>query len=131
MSRRARARGDERGIADLVVVFPALLILFLVGVQVALTMHARHVLMASAQDAATAAARVGADASTATDTAQAEVARFAPHLVQDVTVTTSATPASVTVTLSADVESILGFLKPHVVIHASAPWERFIPEPQR
>jgi Flp pilus assembly protein TadG len=127
----ARWRRDERGVADSIVIFPALMVLFLLGVQFALAMHARHILSASAQDAATAAAQSGAPPGTATRTATADVNQGAPHLVNSVVVNATTGPATVTVTITAKVESLLVFLAPTVRAHASAPLERFVPESQR
>jgi len=107
---------DERGIADLVVIFPALMVLFLIGVQFALATQAHHVLIAAAQDAAVAASQSGAPANAGNQTAASEVAAGAER---------------VTVTITAHVESLLGFLTPSVSARASAPLQQFVSQADR
>ena len=116
--------------AALVVVFPVFLLLFLVGVQFALAYYARHVLTAAAQDAAADAAWYGAAPDAATQTADADLAGTT-HLVTGVVVTQDRSATRVTVTVSAHVESVLSFLEPTETVSASAPVERFVPEPGR
>ena len=117
--------------ADLVVIFPALMILFLIGVQFALATHAHHVLTAAAQDAAIAATQVGAAPDAATRTATSEIADGASHLVHNVSVSQVGDSEQVTVTITARVESLLGFLAPSVSARASAPIQQFVPQAQR
>ena len=112
------------------VVFPVFALLFLIGVQFALTYYARHVLIAAAQDAAVDAARYGAPPGTANQTAAADLAT-SHSLLGAVTVTPVDDGATVTVTVSARVESVLSFLEPTVSVRASAPIERFVPEAGR
>jgi hypothetical protein len=117
-------------VAALVVVFPVFALLFLIGVQFALTYYARHVLIAAAQDAATDAARYGAPPATAAQTAADDLAGT-HRLLSGLTVAPVDDGATVTVTVSARVESVLRFLEPTVTVRASAPTERFIPEAGR
>ena len=130
-SRYRRTRRDERGIADLVVIFPALMVLFLIGVQFALATYAHHVLTAAAQDAALAASEAGAPPDAASRTVTSEVAAGASHLVHNVSVTEVTDSAQVTVTITAHVESLLGFLAPSVSARASAPVQQFLSQAQR
>jgi hypothetical protein len=113
-----------------VVVFPVFALLFFIGVQFALTYYARHVLIAAAQDAAVDGARYGAAPGTASQSAAADLAG-SHALVGTPTVTPVDDGATVTVIVSAHVESVLGFLAPTVTVRASAPVERFIPEAAR
>ena len=112
------------------VVFPVFALLFLIGVQFALTYYARHVLIAAAQDAAADAARYGAPPATATQTAAADLAG-SHTLLGSPTVTPVDDGKTVTVTVSARVESVLSWLEPTITVRASAPVERFIPEAAR
>ena len=111
-------------------IFPVFMMLFLIGVQFALAYHARHVLIAAAQDGATDAARYGAAPGAATQTATDELAG-SRTLVTGVVITQAEDETKVTVTVSAHVESVLSFLEPAVTVHASAPRERFVPEAGR
>jgi len=122
---------DERGIADLVVIFPALMVLFLIGVQFALATQAHHVLIAAAQDAAVAASQSGAPANAGNQTAASEVAAGAANLVHGVSVSEVADSERVTVTITAHVESLLGFLTPSVSARASAPLQQFVSQADR
>ena len=116
--------------AALVVIFPVFMLMFLIGVQFALAYHARHVLIAAAQDAASDAASFGAPPGTATQTVNDELAG-SRSLITGVVITPADDGAKVTVTISAHVESVLSFLEPTVTVQASAPVERFIPQAGR
>ena len=111
-------------------IFPVFMLLFLIGVQYALAYHARHVLIAAAQDAASDAASFGAPPGTAAQTATDELAS-STALITGVVITPANDGAKVTVTISAHVESVLSFLEPTVTVQASAPVERFIPQAGR
>ena len=112
------------------VVFPVFALLFLVGVQFALTYYARHVLIATAQDAAIDAARYRAPPGTANDAARADLAG-SHTLLGTPTVTPVDDGRTVTVTITAKVESVLSLLHPTLTVRASAPIEQFIPEADR
>jgi hypothetical protein len=106
------------------------MMLFLVGVQFALAYYARHVLTAAAQDGATDAAWYGAPPDAATQAADADLSG-SRSLVTDVVITPTNSGTSVTVRISARVESVLTFLEPTETVQASAPTERFVPEKER
>jgi len=106
------------------------MLLFLIGVQFALAYHARHVLTAAAQDAASDAARFGAAPGAATQTANDDLAG-SRSLLSGAVITPTDNGTQVTVTISARVESVLSFLQPTETVSASAPVERFVPEAQR
>jgi Flp pilus assembly protein TadG len=118
-------------VADLVVIFPALMVLFLIGVQFALATHAHHVLTAAAQDGALAASEAGAPRDAGANLATSEVAAGASHLVHNVSVSEVADSEQVTVTITAHVESLLGFLAPSVSARASAPLQHFVSQARR
>jgi hypothetical protein len=106
------------------------MMLFLVGVQFALAYYARHVLTAAAQDGATDAAWFGAPPDAATQAAEGDLAG-SRSLITDIVITPTTDGTSVTVRISARVESVLSFLEPTETVQASAPTERFVPEAGR
>ena len=107
------------------------MVLFLIGVQFALATYAHHVLTAAAQDAALAASEAGAPPDAASRTVTSEVAAGASHLVHNVSVSEVTDPVQVTVTITGQVESLLGFLAPSVSARASAPLQHFVSQAQR
>lgn len=75
LTRRARRAADERGSAslELVVVFPALMLIFFASIQAGLYFYARSVALASAQEGA----RVSAQETGSSADGQATAAAFA------------------------------------------------------
>jgi uncharacterized membrane protein len=111
-----------------VIVVPALLLSFWLVLQYALVLHARHVVQVAAQDAAIAAASAADDpASVATGI----VDRSAGGITSNVGVSAAGGAEQVTVTVSADVLQVFPIGSYSVEASASAPVERFIPEPDR
>lgn len=110
------------------VVFPAVLLAIWIGLQAALVAHTRHVAQAAAQDAAIAGASRAEDP---TGVAMSLMNGSAGGLTSDVGVTVAAGAETVTVTVNADVVSIIPLASFGVNESASAPIEVFIPEPQR
>jgi hypothetical protein len=111
-----------------VIVLPALLLSFWLVVQYAVVQHARHVVQAAAQDAAIAAASSSGDPFAV---ANGLVSGAAGSLTSHVLVTRSSDSNQVTVTVSADVLQVFPIGSYSVEASASAPIERFIPEPER
>jgi Flp pilus assembly protein TadG len=124
--RRRRRRDDSgAGSLELVLVFPALLLLILAIVQFGLWYEAEHAAIAAAQQGAQAA-RVRGGTAAAGQRAAAEFLHVAaPTLVEQpgVSVTRSSTTAQATVT--GFVESLIPFVHLHVSAHSSAPVEAF------
>jgi hypothetical protein len=111
-----------------VIVLPALLLSFWLVLQYALAAHVRHVAQTAAQDAAIAAASASGDPSTV---AHALINESAGSLTSGVQVATSGGPDEVTVTVSAGVLQVFPIGDFDVTVSASAPIERFIPQPER
>lgn len=111
-----------------VIVVPALLLSFWLVLQYALVAHVRHVAQTAAQDAALAAASGSGDAG---GTAHAMMSESVASLTSGVQVTPAVTADAVTVTVSADVLQVFPIGNFQVSVSASAPVERFIPQPER
>ena len=111
-----------------VIVLPALLLSFWLILQYALVLHARHVVQVAAQDAAIAAASATDDPRSV---ATGIVDRSAGGITANVGVAAGGDADRVTVTVSADVLQVFPIGSYSVEASASAPIERFIPEPER
>jgi Flp pilus assembly protein TadG len=111
-----------------VIVVPALLLSFWLVLQYALVAHVRHVAQTAAQDAALAAAAGSGDAS---GTAHSMMSESVGALTSGVQVSPETTAEAVTVTVSADVLQVFPIGDFEVSVSASAPIERFVPQPER
>ncbi len=111
-----------------VIVLPALLLSFWLILQYALVLHARHVVQVAAQDAVIAAASASGDPHSV---ATGIVDRSAGGITANVGVAADGDTERVTVTVSADVLQVFPIGSYSVEASASAPIERFIPEPER
>jgi uncharacterized membrane protein len=111
-----------------VIVVPALILSFWLVLQYALVQHARHVVQTAAQDAAIAAASGSGDPSAI---AGGIVGGSAGSITSNVSVAAGGDSHRMTVTVSADVLQVFPIGSYSVTASASAPIERFIPEPER
>ena len=111
-----------------VIVLPALLLSLWLVLQYALAAHVRHVAQAAAQDAAIAAAAAAGDPEAV---ARQLIDVSAGSMTSGVRVATSRTTDEITVTVSADVLQVFPIGEFDVTVSASAPIERFIPQPER
>ena len=104
-----------------------IMVLTMVVVQFVLLWHGRHVAQAAAQTAARAAAAYQGSAAVGRADGDAYLAQVAPNLLpgRDVAVTRDAT--TVTVTVHADVLTVIPFGNFTVDERASAPVEAFTP----
>lgn len=125
MTGRRRCRGDV-GIVATVIVLPGLLLSFWLVLQYAVAAHVRNVAQAAAQDAALAVAS-GGDAGVAGDL----IGSSAGQLATNVGVATSRSTSQVTVTIDVGVLQVFPIGDFDVTVTASAPVERFIPQPER
>jgi Flp pilus assembly protein TadG len=110
-----------------VIVLPALLLSFWLVLQYAVAVHVRHVALAAAQDAALVAASGARDPQATADELMAAVASMSSGI--DVTIAVG--PERVTVTVRADVLQVFPIGDFDVAVSASAPVERFVPQPER
>jgi Flp pilus assembly protein TadG len=123
-----RRLGDDRGLVATVIILPVVVIAAWLSIQAALVMHAQNVVRAAAEDAAVAAASHSGDPRA---TARSLVEGSAGDITSDVSVNSDVGPELVTVTVTADVKSVVPFGSFTVTESASAPVEVFIPEPER
>lgn len=103
-----------------------MLLSFWLVLQYAVAAHVRNVAQAAAQDAALSVAS-GGDAGVA----NALVASAAGRLATGVGVATSRSASEVTVTVDVGVLQVFPIGRFDVTVTASAPVERFIPQPER
>ena len=106
---------------------PVLLLAFWLVLQYALVAHVRHVALAAAQDGALAAASGSGDPAATARELMASVGSMSSNLA----VAPQVGPRQVTVTVRADVLRVFPFGTFDVAVSASAPVERFVPQPER
>jgi uncharacterized membrane protein len=111
-----------------VIILPVVLLAMWLVLQVAIVMHAQHVAQAAAQDAAVAAA---SDSGSPEAIARSLMQRSAGGLTSGVGVSSGGDGEFVTVTVSASVVRIFPIGTYRVTETASAPIERFTPQPER
>jgi uncharacterized membrane protein len=111
-----------------VIVFPALLLSFWLVLQYAFVAHVRHVAQAAAQDASLVAASGSGDSDSV---AGQRMAESAGSMASGVQVASDVGLDQATVTVSADVIRVFPLGDYHVSVSASAPIERFVPQPER
>jgi len=127
---RCRPRGgDERGSAtlNLVVAFPALLVLLLLTVQAALVIHARHLAQAAAQEGLRDARLYHGSQAAGQRTAEAFLAQTAGDLLTRRSVTAVRTPGA-RVVVRGTALSLLPGVRVDVVGRAHGPVERWVPD---
>lgn len=118
---------DERGQVELVIVFPAAILLVLLIVQGALWFLGRSIAADAAQDGARAAAVVSGTTTGGEAAARADLAQLAGPMLTATTVSGSRTASRVVVTVSGHAESILPGFSLAVSATASEPTEAFRP----
>ena len=131
-SRWRRTRRDDGSSAvELVLLTPLLIIVAFLAVQAALYMHARHVVLASAQQGARLARAESTSDANAADSARngtySYLHQLGTNIVTDPTVTVTRTGGQATVRVTAHAVSILPFLTLRVVETSSGPVEQVRP----
>lgn len=129
-SRRRRRRifaDPDRGsvTTEAVIIVPVVVILTMVIVQFVLVWHGRHVAQAAAQTAARSAASYQSAAAIGRRDADAYLQQVAPNLLPDRDVQVDRTATTVTVSVTADVLTVIPFGSFSVQEKASAPVEAF------
>ena len=124
-------RGDERGdVAPVVVLTPLTVFLVLFVVQMGLYFHARTVLNAAAQDGARAAQVLDATSGDGVAAAN-QILDGSRSLLTVQALEVDAGPPTVTVSITADVVSVVPFWTRSATAQASGPKEFFRPEDER
>ena len=108
---------------------PVMVLVTLVVVQFALVWHGRHLAQAAAQAGVTAAHGVHTDPGAARGAAGDYLDQVAPHLLTDRTITAAVAGGTVTVTVTAHVETILPFADLSITATAAGPVETFTAAP--
>ncbi len=128
MPRRRRSRQPESGSASLqlVVVFPALLLLIMAGVQAALWFHCRHIALAAARVGVHAGRIYHAQPGAAETAARTFAARQGAGLLQGVRVTVTRAGGTVVVTVAGHAPSLVPGVSPGVTQQAHGPRERIV-----
>jgi Flp pilus assembly protein TadG len=126
-ARRRRKPRAEQGSAavELVLLTPLLMVCVLVVVQFALWQHARHVLVAAAQEGARAARAQSATAEDGRHRAQDYIARIGPDLVTAPVIEVDRSVDVVTVRIRGQAVNILPGLPLSVTATSAGPVERF------
>lgn len=129
--RRSGGRGDRGSVSlELVVVFPVIILLMFLGIQIALYYHARNVALAAAQEGLRAARAENGTAVLGQQHAVAFLAQAqAGGVFTDVQVSPSRTTTEASVTVTGHVLSILVIQLPAVQQTAVGPVERFTTGP--
>lgn len=122
--------GERGDVAPMVVLTPITVFLVMFVVQMGLHFHARTVLNAAAQDGARAAQRLDATAADGTMAAN-QVLDGSRSLVTVQVLDVDTSPQTVTVTITADVLSVVPFWNRTATASASGPREQFRPEDER
>lgn len=110
---------------EAVIIVPVVVILTMVIVQFVLVWHGRHVAQAAAQTAARSAASYQSTAALGRSDADAYLQQVAPNLLPDRDVQVDRTATTVTVSVTADVLTVIPFGSFSVKETASAPVEAF------
>jgi Flp pilus assembly protein TadG len=126
---RSRARGlwwRERGSGSiqLVILMPAMFAVMFLGMQAALTYHARTLAIASAQEGARAAGAQNATAEAGISTARAYLTATGGDALTSTTVTGTRTATTATVTVEGVALSVLPGWRPAITQSASVTVER-------
>lgn len=126
---RALGRGradDGYTVLEAALVLPVMVFLTMLVIQYALVWHGRHVAEAAAREGLRAAAAYQSTPPAGQSAAADYLRQVAPHLLQRPSVTASGTAESVTVSVHADVLSLLGFAQLSVTETATGPVEQFV-----
>lgn len=124
--RRIFADPDRGSVTtEAVIIVPVVVILTMVIVQFVLVWHGRHVAQAAAQTAARSAASYQSTAALGRSDADAYLQQVAPNLLPDRDVQVDRTATTVTVSVTADVLTVIPFGSFSVREKASAPVEAF------
>ena len=119
--------GAERGSAavELVLLTPLLMVCVLVVIQFALWQHARHVLLAAAQEGARVARAQGGTAEDGRLRAQDYIGQIGPDLVTAPTIEVDRSPDLVTVRIRGQAVNIVPGVPLRVTATSAGPVERF------
>lgn len=126
----ARRRGDRgMSVVEVAITMPALLLMIMIVVQFALWWHARHVVLAAAQEGARSARAYQSSAGAGQSRAEAYVQKLGGKMLTTHSVAASRTAVVATVDVGGTVISIVPGFSLTVHESSSGPVERFEPAP--
>jgi Flp pilus assembly protein TadG len=128
-SRTAGTREDGSSIVELVIVFPALLLLVMMTIEFGIWMHARHLAQAAADDGLAQAQQLGGTAAQGQSEAQSQLAFLAGTMLTGSRVTATRNATTASVTIDATSVSVVPFFTLTVHERVSGPIERFVAAP--
>ena len=120
---------DGSGIVELVIVFPALLLLVMMTIEFGIWMHARHLAQAAADDGLARAQQLGGTAAQGQTEAQAQLAFLAGTMLTGSRVTATRDTTTASITVDATSVSVVPFFTLTVHERVSGPVERFVAAP--
>lgn len=119
-----RERGEA---ATAVLLVPIVMLLILVVVQAALVFHAQSIVDAAAHDGARAGQGESGTEAVARSAAQSVIGTSAGNLLSEVDVSVRSNPSRLSVTVQANVKSLIPGYTPTISSTAAGPREVFIP----
>jgi Flp pilus assembly protein TadG len=124
-------RNNDEGssIVELVIVFPALLLVVMMAIEFGLWMHARHLAQAAADDGLGRAQQLNGTADLGRAEAQTSLTRLAGTILTGSTVSATRTSTVASVTIDATSISVVPFFTLTIHERVSGPVERFVPAP--
>lgn len=119
---------DERGeaVTQTVIIAPALFLLIMFILQLALVAHAQNVAEAAAQEGSAASRQFGASESDGVAKTDTALGSLGPKMLTDRHVTVNRTATTVTVTVTGHAISLIPGFNPKVKETASGPVERYV-----
>lgn len=126
MAHRIR---DQRGALSIefLAVISALILVFLVMLQYAVTAHTHRVVEAAAEEALAAASAYNGSTSAAEQTGRDYLAQLGD--VSNPIITATRTSQTATVTVTGDAHQLIPFLPVHLTVHLTGPIEHFVSTP--
>jgi Flp pilus assembly protein TadG len=131
-ARRVGRRDDGSSIVELVIVFPALLLLVMMSIEFGIWMQARHLAQAAADDGLAQTQQLNGTGALGQSEAQASLTRLGATMftgTPSVVATRDDVAGTASVTIDATTVSVVPFFTLTVHERVSGPVERFVPAP--
>jgi Flp pilus assembly protein TadG len=128
--RRSFARGDAGySVLEIAIVLPVVFLLIMLVVQVGIVWHARNISQAAAQEGLRVADGYQSNAAAGRDETLTYLRQIAPHALPDPDVRVTRTATTATVTVHAQVMTLLPFGHFSVTESATGPVETYVSAP--
>jgi Flp pilus assembly protein TadG len=131
-ARRVGRRDDGSSIVELVIVFPALLLLVMMSIEFGIWMQARHLAQAAADDGLAQTQQLNGTGALGQSEAQASLKRLGATMftgTPSVVAARDDVAGTASVTIDATAVSVVPFFTLTVHERVSGPVERFVPAP--